>query len=176
VVAIGETGLDYFKSTVDPDVQKKSFMMHLELASNLDLPVIVHNRGADEDTFSLLRQFPKVRAVFHCFGSNLDFARVLWAKEYLTSFTGIITYPNAVDLRKVVEAVPKNLFMVETDCPYLAPQSTRGKRNEPSFVRDVLAQLAEVKGLSFEDADLLSTENARMFFDLRLSKEALTSS
>lgn len=166
VVAIGETGLDYFKSKVDPEKQKKSFRMHLELAQHLDLPVIVHNRGSDQDVLSLLREFPNVRAVFHCFGSSLDFARVLWASGYLTSFTGIITYPSAQDLRKVVAEAPKDLFMVETDCPYLAPQSHRGERNEPSYVVEVVEKVAELKAISFEDSAALSTSNAKSFFGL----------
>ena len=165
VVAIGETGLDYFKGKVDPEKQKESFRAHLELAKKIGLPVIVHNRDADEDTLELLLQFPDVRAVFHCYGSDLEFARRVWGVGYVTSFTGIITYPSAVALREVVKEAPMDQFMVETDCPYLAPQAFRGKRNEPSYVVEVAKMIAEVKGLSYEKISQVSTANAEKFFN-----------
>ncbi|MDA1060369.1 MAG: TatD family hydrolase [bacterium] len=166
IVAIGETGLDYFKSDIDPEKQQHSFRLHLELAKSVDLPVIVHNRDADEDCLKVLKEFPGVRAVFHCYGSNLDFARAVWEAGYLTSFTGIITYPNAEDLRKVVVEVPNEMFMTETDCPYLAPQTFRGKRNEPSYVAEVVKKIAEVKAMDVSEIDKISTENAERFFGL----------
>lgn len=165
VVAIGETGLDYFKGKVDPEKQKESFRAHLELAKKTGLPVIVHNRDADEDTLELLLQFPGVRAVFHCYGSDLEFARRVWDAGYVTSFTGIITYPSAVALREVVKEAPMDKFMVETDCPYLAPQAYRGKRNEPSYVVEVAKMIAEVKSLSYEEISQVSTANAEEFFN-----------
>ena len=166
VVAIGETGLDYFKGTVDPEKQKESFRAHLELAKKTALPIIVHNRSADEDSLELLLQFLEVKAVFHCYGSSLDFARRVWAAGYFTSFTGIITYPNAADLREVVKEAPLDQFMVETDCPYLAPQAYRGKRNEPAYVTEVAKMIAEVKGLSYEEVVALATANTEKFFSL----------
>lgn len=164
IVAVGETGLDYFKAKIDHEKQKRSFRMHLELAQAVDLPVIVHNRGADEDCLDLLREFPDVKAVFHCFGSSLDFARVVWEAGYLTSFTGIITYPNAADLRKVVAEVPMGKFMGETDCPYLAPQAYRGKRNEPAYAVEVIKEIAKVKGCNFEELAEIETLNTEAFF------------
>lgn len=166
IVAVGETGLDYFKAKIDHEKQKQSFRMHLELAQSVGLPVIVHNRGADEDCLKLLREFPHVNAVFHCFGSSLDFARVVWDAGYLTSFTGIITYPNAVDLRKVVAEVAMDKFMVETDCPYLAPQAYRGKRNEPAYVEEVVKEIAKVKGCNFQELAKIATSNTEVFFGL----------
>lgn len=165
VVAIGETGLDYFKGKVDPEKQKESFRAHLELAKKTGLPVIVHNRDADEDTLELLLRFPDVRAVFHCYGSDLEFARRVWDAGYVASFTGIITYPSAVALREVVKEAPMDKFMVETDCPYLAPQAFRGKRNEPSYVVAVAKMIAEVKSLSYEEISQVSTANAEKFFN-----------
>lgn len=166
IVAIGETGLDYVKAEVDKEKQKRSFRMHLELAQKVELPVIVHNRGADEDCFELLQQFPKVCAVFHCYASNLEFARKVWEAGYFTSFTGIITYPSAADLREVVKNVPMDKFLVETDCPFLAPQEYRGKRNEPAYVAEVVKCIAEVKGLSIDEIDEISTKNAIGFFKM----------
>lgn len=164
MVAIGETGLDYVKAEASQEKQKQSFRMHLELAEKVNLPVVVHNRGADEDCFELLQQFPKVRAVFHCYASNLEFARKVWEAGYFTSFTGIITYPSAADLRVVVRNVPMDKFLVETDCPFLAPQKYRGKRNEPAYVAEVVECIAEVKGISIEKVDEVSTNNALKFF------------
>lgn len=164
VLAIGETGLDYFKAQVDHQLQEESFRQHLKLAEETGLPVVVHNRDADEDCLALLREFPEVRAVFHCYGSDLEFARKLWGFGYYTSFTGIVTFKNADALRAVVKEVPEGLFMVETDCPYLAPQAYRGKRNEPAYVQDVIEEIARVRGLSFEDVAQLSVKNAEGFF------------
>lgn len=185
IIAIGETGLDYFKSKVDPEKQKFSFKKHLELAVKIGLPVIVHNRSADEDCLKLLMEFSRdgeeykkiisdcgcdetemtpVKAVFHCYGSTLEFARRVWAAGFTTSFTGIITYPSAKDLREVVREVPLDKFMVETDCPYLAPQGHRGKRNEPSYVVETAEKIAEVKGMGLGEVEKQVMENTKKFF------------
>ncbi len=186
IMAIGETGLDYFKSTVDHEKQKFSFKKHLELAVRMGLPVIVHNRGADEDCLALLKDFSRdgelykkivqncgcdsnemvepVRAVFHCYGSTLEFARKVWAAGFLTSFTGIVTYPSAKELREVVKEVPMDKFMVETDCPYLAPQGHRGKRNEPAYLIETAKMIAEVKGMELEEIVRATGENSCKFF------------
>ena len=165
IVAIGECGLDYFKAKVPKDVQKNAFKLQLGLAQKLNLPVIIHNREADEDSLEILKEF-KVNAVFHCYGSNLDFAQKLWAYGYMTSFTGVVTYPSARELKDVIREVPMNLFMVETDCPYLAPQMHRGHRNEPSFVTEVVREIARAKNLSYKEVERVSTENAMKFFKL----------
>lgn len=164
IVAIGETGLDYFKSKVEHEVQKTSFRRHLQLAEKYGLPVIVHNREADQDCLDILGEFPSVPAVFHCYGSSLEFAEKVWERGYITSFTGIITFPNASELREVVKAAPMDKLFLETDCPYLAPQNYRGKRNEPSYVVEVAKCVAEVKGLAFEDVAVATTKNAMNFF------------
>lgn len=166
VVAIGECGLDYAKCEVPPEDQKKAFRMQLDLASELEVPVVVHNREADEDTLTILQEFPDVKVVFHCFGSDLAFAQRVWDLGYVTSFTGIVTYPNAGELRAVVKEVPMDKFFVETDCPYLAPQAHRGERNEPAFVVEVVKEIAKVKSLSAEEVVKASTENAVGFFGL----------
>lgn len=170
IVAVGEIGLDYFKAKISKDKQKAAFLRQLKLANETGLPVVVHNRDADEDSFEILQKFPGVRAVFHCYSSNLEFARKLWSAGYWTSFTGVITYPNARELREVVNEVPMNGFFVETDCPFLAPQKYRGKRNEPAYVVQIAQQIADVKGISLEEIDEASTENAMGFFG-RLERE-----
>ena len=166
IVAIGECGLDYFKAKVEKSVQKKAFEMQLEFAVKMGLPVIVHNRDADEDCLEILRKFPKARAVFHCFAGDLNFAEKIWAAGYMTSFTGIVTYPRAEKLREVLNAVPPDKFMVETDCPYLSPQAYRGKRNEPAYVVEVAKKIAEAKGVDLKEISAISTRNAVNFFGL----------
>ncbi len=165
LVAVGETGLDYFKSPVPVQKQKLSFEMQLKLAEELKLPVVVHNREADEDCLALIDKYD-VKVVFHCFGSSLEYARKVWKRGHMTSFTGIITFPNAGELLDVVNEVPLDQFMVETDCPYLAPQSKRGKRNEPAYVVEVLEKVAEVKGCDFEELKKVASENSIKFFNL----------
>lgn len=171
IVAVGECGLDYVKAKVDPEIQKKAFRMQLQLAQRTGLPVIVHNRDADDDCLEILDEFsgndekPQIYAVFHCFGSNVEFARKVWYRRHLTSFTGIITYPNSEELLKVVDEVPMDSFMVETDCPYLAPQNYRGEQNEPAYVVDVVKKIAEMKGGASDDSVMrASTQNAQQFF------------
>jgi len=164
VVAVGETGLDYFKCSVDKQIQQNSFREHLKLAKEFNLPVIVHNRDSDKDCLSILQEYPDVKAVFHCFASSLEFANKIWSLGYFTSFTGIITYPKSEDLAEVVKNVPMDKFMVETDCPYLAPQAFRGSRNESSFVVEVAKKIAEIKGISYEEVLLITSKNAKSFF------------
>lgn len=169
IVAIGECGLDYAKADVAKEDQKKAFRMQLKLAQKVGLPVIIHNREADEDTLEILEKFNgdggrRIDAVFHCYSSNVEFARKLWYRKYFTSFTGVVTYPNTEDLVKVVEEVPMDAFMVETDCPFLAPQSHRGERNEPSYVVEVVEKIAEIKNVSAEEIARISTENAEELF------------
>ncbi len=176
IVAVGETGLDYFKAQVPKEVQRKSFVRHLELARKCSVPVIIHNREADEECLEILDEFNGeayevgaeqrgwVDVVFHCYGSNLEFAKKLWSRGYYTSFTGIITYPNAVYLREVVAAAPIDKILIETDCPYLAPQSVRGKRNEPANVVEVARKIAEMKSMELADLEERLEENTLRFF------------
>lgn len=164
VVAIGETGLDFFKEYSPRDVQVRVFKQQIQLAKELDLPLIIHNRDSDEQCLEILQAEGVVNAVFHCFGSNVEFARKVWKAGYLTSFTGIITYPSAKNLYAVVEECPMDAMMVETDCPYLAPQKYRGGKNEPAFVVEVTKEIAQIKGLSYEEVSKITTENAVKFF------------
>ena len=165
IVAVGEIGLDYFKVQTGYDVQREAFRRQLELAREVDLPVIVHNRNADEDTLSILGDFSEVRAVFHCYASDLAFARKVWNAGHMTSFTGIVTYPKNDELREVCKEVPMNMFLVETDCPYLAPQKYRGQRNEPSYVTEVAALIAEMKGLGVAEVAEASHVNTLEMFE-----------
>ena len=166
IVAIGEIGLDYFKAEVGKEDQKKAFRKQLEFAKAVDLPVVVHNREADEDTLEILREYPDLKVVFHCYGSSVDFARRLWDFGYYTSFTGIVSYPNARELHEVVKAAPDWTVMVETDCPFLAPQKFRGETNEPAYVVEVLKEVARLRGRSLEEIEGLQERNVKEFYGI----------
>lgn len=166
IVAVGEIGLDYFKSKVPKEDQKIGFRRQLQFAEKVGLPVIVHNREADEDTFGILREYPKVRAVFHCYGSSLEFARKIWDYGYYTSFTGVVTYPGASVLREVVAEAPDWTIMVETDCPFLAPQVHRGLTNEPAFVLDVVREIAKVRGVGFKEIEKTQERSVKEFYGI----------
>lgn len=164
IVAIGEIGLDYFKAKVGHGEQKEAFRKQLKLAIKVGLPVIIHNREADMECLEVLKEFYGVRAVFHCFGSSLEFAKKVWEAGFMTSFTGIVTYPNAKDLRDVVKEVPLDKFMLETDCPYLAPQAYRGKRNEPSYVVETAKMVVEIRSIELAEVEKRAVENSKKFF------------
>ncbi len=164
IVAIGEIGLDYFKCDVSKEVQKNAFREQIKIAKRTSLPIIVHSRDADDDTLSVLDEFSDLRVVFHCFSGNLDFARKIWDRGFYTSFTGNITYPKADNIREVAKNVPIDKFMIETDCPWLAPQDVRGQRCEPAHVVSVAKKIAEIRGVGLSEVEKISTENAYNFF------------
>ena len=166
VIAIGETGLDYFRNLSVKDEQISAFKRHIKLALELDLPLIVHNRDADDESLKILQEHNVKKAVFHCFGSDVEFARKVWMAGYMTSFTGNITYPKAHDLHRVVEECPMDAMMVETDCPYLAPQKYRGGTNEPAYVVEVVREIANLKGKKFSEIAQVTSKNADEFFKI----------
>ncbi len=166
VVAIGETGLDYFQNPIRKDVQKESFLFHLDLAKKNDLPIILHGRSAEEDMLEILKD-ENVRGVFHCFSSDKNYAKKVLDMGFFISFTAIITFKNAEELREVVRFVPLDFIMLETDCPYLAPQIYRGKRNEPSYLIHTANKIAEIKKTPMEAVAEITTKNAIKFFSLK---------
>lgn len=166
VVAIGETGLDYFENPVPKDVQKRAFSMHIQLAIEKGLPLILHGRDADDDMLDILKKGSADRGVFHCFSGDADYAKRVLDAGFMLSFTGIITFKNADKAREALKATPLDKIMIETDCPYLAPQIYRGKRNEPSYIRFVAEKMAEIKGLSIEEVEEATSSNAMLFFGL----------
>lgn len=169
LVAIGETGLDYHYGHSPREAQKKVFARQIALARELNLPIIVHSREADEDTLDILRAegASDTGGVFHCFSGTKETAKAALDMGFLLSFTGVVTFPKAEALREVVKAVPIEKTLIETDCPYLAPASVRGKRNEPSFVVETAREIARIKGLSLEDVGRITTLNAEELFGLR---------
>ena len=168
-VGVGETGLDYFKEYSPRAAQQDSFRWHLALARELDKPVIVHCREAHDDVVALLREFRGVRGVMHCYTyGEAELAPYLELGFYI-SFSGVVTYPKNEVNRAAARAVPLERLLVETDCPFLAPQGKRGSRNEPAFVRDVLAHIAQVRGTALEDLARITSDNATRLFALPAS-------
>jgi TatD DNase family protein len=165
VVALGEMGLDYFHKFADRDHQRSLFEAQLQLAAEVSRPVVIHSREAIDDTLAILRTFPTVRAVFHCFTGTAPQADRILAAGYWISFTGPVTYKKNDDLREVVKRVPIDRLMVETDAPYLSPEPHRShKTNEPALVIHTAQKIAEVKGLTLEQLDHQTTSNAQTFF------------
>jgi TatD DNase family protein len=146
--AIGEIGLDYHYDLSPREVQREMFRVQIRLARDLNLPVVVHTRKADADTIAILQGEGggQVRGVFHCFAGDLDLASAALDLGFAVSFAGILTFPDAAELRRVAAAVPTDRLLIETDCPYLAPAPHRGRRNEPAWVVRVLERLAEIRG------------------------------
>lgn len=168
IVAIGETGLDYHYKLSPVEQQQAVFRQHLQLAQELDIPAVIHSREASQDTIQILRQENKgeLKGVLHCFGGDMELAEAALQMGLYISFTGNITFPKAEKIRQAARMLPIEKILIETDCPFLAPQIYRGKRNEPSFVVEIAKKIAELKNLQPEDVSVTSTDNARRLFKL----------
>ena len=168
VVAIGETGLDYYRDHCPHDIQQNAFRRQIALAREVGLPLVVHDREAHEDVVSILKeeQAQQVGGVLHCFSGDLNMARACIEMGFYISFPGTLTYPKNQDLRDVAEALSTDHVLLETDCPYLAPQPLRGKRNEPAYVRYTAEELARIKGLSVADIARVTSLNAFRLFGI----------
>ncbi|MCK5263214.1 MAG: YchF/TatD family DNA exonuclease, partial [Gammaproteobacteria bacterium] len=166
VVAIGETGLDYYYHKGDTQVQQERFRTHIQVANDLDKPIIVHTRDAGEDTLKILRSenAEKCSGVIHCFTETMAFAEEALELGFMISFSGITTFRNAGALREVAKHVPDDKLLIETDSPYLAPVPHRGKQNWPSLVRHVAETLAEVRNTSVEHIAQISKDNYYRLF------------
>lgn len=166
VVALGESGLDYYYSEEDKALQQESFVIHLQAAKRVQLPVIVHTRDAREDTLRLIATHgcEDAAGVLHCFTENWDMAKRAIDMNYMISISGIVTFKNATELRDVVKQIPMDRLLVETDSPYLAPVPFRGKPNEPQYVREVAEYIAELKGISFAELAATTTSNFYRLF------------
>jgi TatD DNase family protein len=165
VVALGEMGLDYHYTFADRSRQREFFRWQMSLAAELGRPVVIHCREAVEDTLALMRDFPRVPAVFHCFTGTAEEGRRVLEQGYLLGFTGVVTFKNSQPLRDLVRLTPRDRLLVETDAPYLTPEPVRKQKvNEPSLVVHTAAAIAEVLGLPVEEVDRITTENVRRFF------------
>ena len=168
VVAVGETGLDFYYNHSPQDVQRRIFTRFIHMARETHLPLVVHERDAFHDAAELLRGEGggEVRGVIHCFTGNYEAARSYLNLGFYLSFAGIITFKTAGSLRDVVRAVPLERIFVETDSPYLTPVPHRGKRNEPAYVRCVAEMIANVKGVTIEEVARATTQNVRELFGI----------
>jgi len=169
VIAIGETGLDYFRLTGDLEWQRTRFRTHIRAAIATGKPLVIHTRNSPEDTLRIMREenAQQVGGVMHCFTESLDVALEAIALGFYISFSGIITFKNAQTIKEVAKHVPLDRILVETDSPYLAPTPYRGKTNQPSYVKHVAEEVANLRGISFDELAAATTEN---FF--RLFKHA----
>lgn len=161
IVAIGETGLDYYRTEASMDWQKERFRTHIRAAKWCRKPLIIHTRQAKEDTLAILKEerADEIGGVFHCFTEDWEMANRALDMNFLISFSGIVTFKNAIDLQEVAKKVPLEKMIIETDCPYLAPVPYRGKINQPAYVKYVAAFLAQLKQVSYEELAHRTTEN-----------------
>ena len=166
VIAIGETGLDYFYEFTDQALQRKRFITHIEVAQQCGQPLIIHTRQAQDDTIAILREHQVNQAVFHCFTESIEMARQGLDLGLYISFSGILTFKNADSLREVAKFVPLDRILVETDAPYLTPVPFRGKPNYPGYTRLVAECLANLKGLTYPEVRDQTTRNFHQLFQL----------
>ncbi|MBI1630750.1 TatD family hydrolase [Bacillus safensis] len=166
VVAIGEMGLDYYWDKSPKDVQKEVFRRQIALAKEVKLPIVIHNRDATEDVVTILKEegAAEVGGIMHCFTGSLETAKACMEMNFYISFGGPVTFKNAKKPKEVVKEIPSDKLLIETDCPYLTPVPFRGKRNEPSYVKYIAEQIAELREISFEELAELTTKNAKKVF------------
>ena len=169
IIGIGEAGLDFFYNHSDKKIQKKSFIEHISAALNLNIPIIVHSRNAEQDTFEILKSEKKnsnLKVLMHCFTGSKDFAKKLIDINCYISMSGIITFKNSTELINTISSIPIENLMVETDSPYLAPSPHRGKSNEPSFIIHTIDKLAQIKNLSKDIIITNTTNNFKKLFKI----------
>jgi TatD DNase family protein len=167
VVAIGEIGLDYFKGYSKKENQIVLFKSLLNLAKEMGLPVVVHNRSASEDTLKILKETLPIKTVLHCFSGDDNFLSECLNLGFFISFTCNITYKKAQDLRNLVKIASLERLLLETDAPFLPPQDLRGKRNEPIYIKYLAQEIARIKGMGVEEVAKITTKNAKNFFNLK---------
>ena len=164
VKAIGEIGLDYHYEDIPRQLQQKAFLAQLELAKELDLPVIVHERDAHEDGMAIIRSFPTVTGVFHCYSGSAEMARQLVELGWYIGFTGVLTFKNARRAIEAAQAIPLDRIVIETDCPYMSPEPFRGRRNDPGRVYRMAEALAQIRGITVEEARRITFENGKRLY------------
>ena len=166
VKAIGEIGLDYYYEDIPRDIQQQAFKLQLELARELDMPVIVHERDAHQDGMDIIRQFPGVSGVFHCYSGSAEMARQLVKLGWYIGFTGVLTFKNARKAVETAASIPLERIVLETDCPFMAPVPYRGKRNDPGYLGYMAEKLAEIRGIPVEEVRRITTENGKRLYRL----------
>ena len=167
VKAIGEIGLDYYwDDNPDRVIQRNVFRKQMSLAKELSLPVVIHDREAHEDTLNIIKEFPAVTGVVHCFSGSAEFAQECIKRGYYIGITGVITFNNAKKLKKVVDEIPMDKLLIETDCPYMAPVPFRGKRNDSRLLKYIIETIAEIKGITPEEVEQITYDNACELFNI----------
>lgn len=164
VKAIGEIGLDYYYEDIPRDVQKNAFRMQMALAQETGLPVIIHEREAHDDGMRIVKEFPRVKGVFHCYSGSAEMARQLVNMGWYIGFTGVLTFKNARKAVETASSIPLERIVLETDCPFMAPEPYRGKRNDPGYLIKMAEKLAEIRGITTEEAIAATTENAKRLY------------
>ena len=164
IKAIGEIGLDYHYEDIPRELQQKAFRAQMALAAELDLPVIVHERDAHADGLAIIDEFPTVKGVFHCYSGSLEMAKELIRRGWYIGFTGVLTFKNAKKAVEVAVNIPRDRLVLETDCPYMAPEPFRGKRNDPSRLYRMAEKLAELWNVPVEEVHRITTENGKRLY------------
>ena len=164
IKAIGEIGLDYHYEDIPREIQLKAFRAQMALAAELDLPVIVHERDAHADGMAVVDEFPTVKGVFHCYSGSAEMAQELVKRGWYIGFTGVLTFKNARKAVEVASQIPIERLVLETDCPYMAPEPFRGKRNHPGYLYRMAEKLAEIRGLSVEEIHRITVENGKRLY------------
>jgi TatD DNase family protein len=168
VVAYGEIGLDFFRNISPREKQIEMFKRQLKLAYDLNMPVIIHDRDAHEQTLSIVKASGVRRGVFHCFSGDYDMARQCIDLGFYISIPGVVTYNKAKTIQDVARQIPLDSILLETDAPYLTPEPHRGKRNEPSFIVHTARKVAQIKGIPFEEVADITARNAMNLFDIKV--------
>ena len=166
IKAIGEIGLDYHYEDIPRQIQLQAFRMQMALAKALNLPVIVHEREAHEDGLKVVDEFPEVKGVFHCYSGSVEMAKELVKRGWYIGFTGVLTFKNARKAVEVAASLPLDRIVLETDCPYMAPEPFRGKRNDPGKLYRMAEKLAEIRGLPVEEIHRITTENGKRLYGI----------
>ena len=168
IIGVGETGLDFFYNHSNKGRQIDSFKDHIEASIELKIPIIVHSRDAEEETFNILNSYNNrnLKILMHCFTGSYEFSKKLLSLGAFFSASGIITFKNSVDLQNTFKTIPLDRLLIETDSPYLAPIPMRGKKNEPSFIKHTLEKLSIVKEKTPEEMDILTSNNFNLLFNL----------
>jgi len=169
IIGVGETGLDFYYNNSDRNNQIKSFENHIEASLDLNLPIIVHSRSAEDETFEILSNYKNtnLKILMHCFTGSSNFAKKLLELNSYFSASGIITFKNSSDLRDTFASLPNEKIIIETDSPFLAPIPMRGKKNEPSFIKYTLEKLSEIKNNTLENMDKITTDNFNTLFSFK---------
>ena len=169
LIGIGETGLDFYYNNSQKNVQIESFKKHIEASLETEVPIIVHSRNAEKETFDILNDYkisnPKI--LMHCFTGSTEFANKLLTLNSYFSASGIITFKKSSDLQETFRLIPNEKLLIETDSPYLAPVPLRGKKNEPSYIKHTLIKLADIKNISADNIDKITSQNFNILFDLK---------